>query len=55
MDGRVPPRELTVLVADGNSVFRSGVVALLSRESDIRAIPCLSADALLTQVEPASS
>jgi DNA-binding NarL/FixJ family response regulator len=52
MDGRVrvPPRELTVVVADGNSVFRSGVVALLSREPDIRAIPCLSTDALLAHV-----
>ena len=50
MDGRGQPRELTVVVADANSVFRSGVVALLSRESDIRAIPCLSIDALLTQV-----
>ncbi len=39
-----------MVVADANSVFRSGVVALLSRESDIRAIPCLSVDALLTQV-----
>jgi DNA-binding NarL/FixJ family response regulator len=39
-----------VLVADANSVFRSGVVALLGREVDIRAIPCVSADALLGRV-----
>jgi RNA polymerase sigma factor (sigma-70 family) len=48
--GRIRPRELTVLVADANSVFRSGVVGLLSREADIRAIPCVSVDALLGQV-----
>ena len=50
MKGRIPARELTVLVADANSVFRSGVVALLDREADIRAIPCASADMLLAQV-----
>ena len=37
-------------MADANSVFRSGVVALLDREADIRAIPCASADMLLAQV-----
>jgi len=41
---------LTVVVADGNSVFRSGVVALLGRESDIRAVPCVSTEALLAKV-----
>jgi RNA polymerase sigma factor (sigma-70 family) len=41
---------LTVLVADANSVFRSGVVALLDREVDIRAIPCASTDMLLGQL-----
>jgi DNA-binding NarL/FixJ family response regulator len=41
---------LTVLVADANSVFRSGVVALLDREADIRAIPCASTEMLLVQV-----
>jgi RNA polymerase sigma factor (sigma-70 family) len=48
--GRVAPRELTVLVVDANSVFRSGVVALLDREADIRAIPYASAETLLAQV-----
>ena len=49
MRGRIPARGLTVLVADANSVFRSGVVALLDREADIRAIPCGSAEMLLVQ------
>jgi DNA-binding NarL/FixJ family response regulator len=43
-------RELTVIVADGNSVFRSGVVALLAREADIRAVPSASTEMLLGQV-----
>lgn len=43
-------RELTVIVADGNSVFRSGVVALLAREADIRAVPSMSTEMLLAQV-----
>ena len=44
-------RELTVVVADGNSVFRSGVVALLSREVDIRPVPFASTEMLLAQVD----
>jgi DNA-binding NarL/FixJ family response regulator len=51
MDARLRERELTVVVADGNSVFRSGVVALLSREQDMRAIPCASSVMLMAQVE----
>jgi DNA-binding NarL/FixJ family response regulator len=43
-------RELTVIVADGNSVFRSGVVALLARETDIRAVPSASTEMLFGQV-----
>ena len=43
-------RELTVVVADGNSVFRSGVVSLLAREADIRPIPLASTEMLLAQV-----
>ncbi len=43
-------RELTVIVADGNSVFLSGVIALLGRESDIRPVPCASAETLLARV-----
>ena len=43
-------RELTVIVADSNSVFRSGVVALLAREADIRAVPSVSTEMLLGQV-----
>ena len=43
-------RALTVVVADGNSVFRSGVVALLDREHDIRAVPSASTEMLLAQV-----
>lgn len=51
MEVRVPRRELTVVVADGNSVFRSGVVALLAREHDIRAVPSASTVMLLAQVD----
>ena len=43
-------RELTVVVADGNSVFRSGVVALLAREVDIRPSPFASTEMLLAQI-----
>jgi two-component system nitrate/nitrite response regulator NarL len=43
-------RTLTVLVADGNSVFRSGVIALLAREPDIRAVPCVSTEMLMAQL-----
>ena len=39
-----------VIVADANSVFRSGVIALLEREPDIRAIPSTSAEMLIGQV-----
>jgi DNA-binding NarL/FixJ family response regulator len=46
MQGRV----MTVIVADGNSVFRSGVVALLGREHDMRAVPSASTEMLLPQV-----
>jgi DNA-binding NarL/FixJ family response regulator len=48
--GAMQSRELTVVVADGNSVFRSGVVALLARETDIRAVPSASAEMLFGQV-----
>jgi RNA polymerase sigma factor (sigma-70 family) len=41
---------LVVVVADGNSVFRSGVVALLEREADIRAVPSTSAEMLMAKV-----
>jgi RNA polymerase sigma factor (sigma-70 family) len=41
---------LVVVVADGNSVFRSGVVALLERENDIRAVPSSSTEMLIGQV-----
>lgn len=41
---------LTVLVADANSVYRSGIVALLSREADLRAVPSASTEMLLGQV-----
>jgi DNA-binding NarL/FixJ family response regulator len=51
VEERIHRRELTVVVADGNSVFRSGVVALLSREHDIRAVPSTSSVMLLAQVE----
>ena len=40
-------RQLTVVIADGNSVFRSGVVALLARETDVRAVPATSTEMLL--------
>ena len=40
-------RALTVVIADGNSVFRSGVIALLAREPDIRAVPCVSSEMLV--------
>ena len=43
-------RQLTVVIADGNSVFRSGVVALLERESDMRAIPATSTEMLIAHV-----
>jgi DNA-binding NarL/FixJ family response regulator len=49
-DERGRGRDLTVVVADGNSVFRSGVVALLEREVDIRAVPCTSTEMLLGHV-----
>ena len=43
-------RQLTVVIADGNSVFRSGVVALLDREPDMRAVPSTSTEMLLAHV-----
>ncbi len=43
-------RALTVIVADGNGVFRSGAVALLAREADIRAVPAVSTEMLVGQV-----
>jgi RNA polymerase sigma factor (sigma-70 family) len=43
-------RQLTVVVADANSVFRSGVVALLERETDMRAVPSTSTEMLLGHV-----
>ena len=49
-------RELVVVVADANSVFRSGVVQLLEREADIRAVPAATTEMLIglvVRLEPA--
>jgi DNA-binding NarL/FixJ family response regulator len=44
-------RELVVVVADANSVFRSGVVEVLARETDIRAVPAATAEMLTGLVD----
>ncbi len=46
-DGRLRGRELVVVVADANSAFRSGVVQLLERETDIRAVPAATTEMLI--------
>jgi two-component system response regulator DevR len=55
-----PPRGMqddrTVVVADSDSAFRTGVVELLEREVDIRAVPAATTDMLLrlvNQLRPA--
>ena len=40
-----------VVVADANSVFRSGVVGVLARETDIRAVPAATTEALIGLVD----
>jgi DNA-binding NarL/FixJ family response regulator len=44
-------RELVVVVADANSVFRSGVVELLGREADMRAVPAATTEMLIGLVD----
>jgi two-component system response regulator DevR len=44
-------RELVVVVADANSVFRSGVVEVLAREPDMHAIPAATTEALIGLVD----
>jgi RNA polymerase sigma factor (sigma-70 family) len=44
-------REIVVVVADAHSVFRSGVVELLEREADIRAVPAATTGALIGLVD----
>ena len=44
--GGLPGRELVVVVADANSAFRSGVVGVLERETDIRAVPAATTEAV---------
>jgi len=54
--GGLRDRELVVVVADANSVFRSGVVQLLERETDIRAVPAATTEMLIglvVRLEPA--
>jgi DNA-binding NarL/FixJ family response regulator len=54
--GGLRGRELVVVVADANSVFRSGVVQLLERETDIRAVPAATTEMLIglvVRLEPA--
>ena len=40
-----------MVVADANSVFRSGVVGVLARETDIRAVPAATTEALIGLVD----
>jgi DNA-binding NarL/FixJ family response regulator len=49
--GGLRGRELVVVVADANSAFRSGVVGVLARETDIRAVPAAAAEALIGLVD----
>jgi RNA polymerase sigma factor (sigma-70 family) len=44
-------RELVVVVADANSGFRSGVVGMLARETDIRAVPAATTEVLIGLVD----
>lgn len=49
--GGLNGRELVVVVADANSVFRSGVVGVLARETGIRAVPAATTEALIGLVD----
>jgi DNA-binding NarL/FixJ family response regulator len=49
--GGLPGTELVVVVADANSAFRSGVVGVLERETDIRAVPAAATEALIGLVD----
>ena len=40
-----------MVVADANSVFRSGVVGVLERETDMRAVPAATTEALIGLVD----
>ena len=42
---------MVVVVADANSAFRSGVVAVFEREPDVRAVPAASREALVGLVD----
>lgn len=44
--GELRGREFVVVVADANSAFRSGVVGVLARETDIRAAPAATTEML---------
>jgi RNA polymerase sigma factor (sigma-70 family) len=44
-------RQLVVVVADANSVFRSGLVGVLARETDIRAVPATTTEMLNSLVD----
>jgi DNA-binding NarL/FixJ family response regulator len=44
-------RELVVVVADANSAFRSGVVGVLERETDMRAVPAATTEMLIGLVD----
>ena len=44
-------RELVVIVADANNAFRSGVVGVFERETDVRAVPAATSEMLIGLVD----